>query len=168
MKNRYDRLRWIPCVIIMSFLISCGGGSSSTSESTSSSINNDTNTPQTPSDTSPTKTYTSGEIAMMQQGKSIYELQCQSCHGEKGTGGTGGALTHSYDLNKLVEKITASMPTFGEKCTGSCAANVGLWIFEGFPEIKNEGATSDPTKPDPIESEPEEEKPLSPELQKGK
>ena len=132
MKNRNDRRCWIPCLMIMGLLISCGGGSSSTSPSGNDQLQQPDNEPLQQPMEPVEKNYTADELAMIQRGQSIYEAQCQSCHGEKGEGGTGGALTHTYELHKLVEKIAASMPTFGEKCTDICASNVGFWIFEGF------------------------------------
>lgn len=67
-------------------------------------------------------------------GEAIYASMCKGCHGARGEGGRGPALRDIHTrttLPALVDVIDKTMP-YGEpeKCTGSCAEDVGTYVWE--------------------------------------
>jgi hypothetical protein len=75
-----------------------------------------------------------------EQGRSLYNGQCASCHGPNGESGSGGALIACATCGNeasLIAKIERDMPSSSSPMHGSDAADTAEYIIAAFNEHAN-------------------------------
>ena len=91
----------------------------------------------------------SGAGPDLDNGKRQYAQHCANCHGDRGEGGIGPAMTPAQcptcvALETLIPEIHDNMPSSNpSRCIDACAEDVAQYIWEGFPEDTSGGAVGD-------------------------
>ena len=76
----------------------------------------------------------------LDNGKRQYAQLCASCHGDRGEGGIGPAMTMAQcptcrGLDTLIPEIDVNMPsTNPSRCVDDCAEDIAQYIWDGFPD----------------------------------
>ncbi|MES0874557.1 DUF1592 domain-containing protein [Sinimarinibacterium thermocellulolyticum] len=90
--------------------------------------------------------------AALQRGAQRYAQQCASCHGARGQGGVGPALTDTTNcpscasFDTLWTRIRDTMPSSNPRaCDEACARDVAAFILNGFSTTPPAGGAPTPT-----------------------
>ena len=97
------------------------------------------------------------------KGMGLFIEHCVGCHNIDGKGGFGGALEQCIDCSgfeKLVERITKTMPTADvTNCMGECAEDIASFMLNGFvdqvanePSVKPTDVPTSMNTPKPVQT----------------